>query len=116
LDLSLFKGYITPSRVLKPCPISAYPGRTLLFYVVNSKTSFTTMRNTNSQSYKQHSFLLEVFLRAPFITIFLPWRTSYKPIRAEDQKDELILTWWMQKLTELSVVGITVRPHLPYYQ
>jgi hypothetical protein len=60
---------------------------------------------------------LEAFLRTTFVTIFLPWRTSYEPIHAllnsaEDQKDELTLTWRTQKLAELSYVGITVRLHL----
>jgi len=55
---------------------------------------------------------LEVIIRTTFITIFLPWRTSYEPIHAllnsaEGQKDELTLTWRTQKLAELSYVGIT---------
>jgi hypothetical protein len=62
--------------------------------------------------------LFEAFIRTTFITIFLPWRTSYEPIHAllnsaEDQKDELTLTWRTQKLAELSYVGITVRPPSP---
>jgi hypothetical protein len=62
--------------------------------------------------------VLEAFLRTTFVTIFLPWRTSYEPIHAllnsaEDQKDELTLTWRTQKLAELSYVGITVGHRLP---
>jgi hypothetical protein len=60
---------------------------------------------------------LEALIRTTFVTVFLPWRTSYEPIHAllnsaEDQKDALTLTWRTQKLAELSYVGITVRHHL----
>jgi len=45
-------------------------------------------------------------------------RSNYESIyallnSADDQKDELILTWRNQKLVELSYVGITVCPYLP---
>jgi hypothetical protein len=53
------------------------------------------------------------FCQMVFFVVFLPWRTSYEPVHAllncaEDQRDELTLTWRTQKLNELSSVGITV--------
>jgi hypothetical protein len=49
------------------------------------------------------------------LVLFVPWQSNFKPLdallnSAEDKKDSLTKVWREQKLSELTYVGVAVRP------
>ena len=62
---------------------------------------------------------VQTFVTAAFLTIFVPWRSTYEPIHSllnasDDQRDKLTGAWRDRKLAELAFVGVTVGFKMKY--